>query len=215
MNSTAQLNLRGEIGRKLMHVGILIIPIVYYFTDRDFSISILIPISVIFVATDYLRFKIKFLRTSCDYFFSWMLRSHENNYSKIKLTGASYTLLAASIGIFFIPREIFILAFSILSISDTSASFIGRYFGKRKFVHKTFEGSLAFFITGLIIVFLTPKLTYAPLEYYICVSGVLFGTFIEATELQIDDNFITPISISLFLMIAYYISFPQLNILPN
>ncbi|MDA0986865.1 MAG: dolichol kinase [Bacteroidetes bacterium] len=213
MSLSDQLVIKGEIGRKLMHVGILIIPLVYFFAGKDFSISLLIPITVFVVGVDYLRFKLSFLQKFFIYFFGWMLRSKEKDNGKTRLTGASNTLLAASIGIFFIPKEIFIFSFSVLSISDTLSSFVGRYFGKRNFFHKTFEGSLAFFLSGLFLIFVTPKLTDSFVEYLICAFGVAVGTLIEAHSFVIDDNFITPLAIGIFLMITYNIFFPQLQIL--
>lgn len=204
-----ELNIKGEVGRKLMHLGILTIPIVYYYTNIEFTKSILIPVTVFGVLLDYLRFKWEFVQNFFNLFFGWMLREHEQNKNVIRLTGASHTMLAASIGIFFIPKEIYLLAFSVLAVSDTAASFVGRFYGKRKFFNKTLEGSLAFLISGVLLVLVTPKLTYTTTEYILCIVGIIFGTFIESLPIPVDDNFVTPLAISLILMFLYNLTIPN------
>lgn len=203
------LNLKGEVGRKLMHLAILIIPIVYFYTNIEFTKSILIPVTIFGVLLDILRFKIKPVKIFFNFFFSWMLREHEQNQKFIRLTGATHTMLAASIGIFFIPKEIFLLAFSVLAVSDTAASFVGRFYGKRKLFNKTLEGSLAFLFTGIILVLVTPKFNYSSTEYFLCFVGIIFGTIVESLPLPVDDNFVTPLAISLFLMLLYNLTIPN------
>jgi len=62
----------------------------------------------------------------------------------------------------FLPKVVFITAFSILIISDSSAALIGRRFGRRKFLRKSLQGAGAFFVTALIVVVLAPKIAYIP-----------------------------------------------------
>ncbi|MCK7523378.1 MAG: hypothetical protein MZV64_39855 [Ignavibacteriales bacterium] len=61
-------------------------------------------------------------------------------------------LLSALICALIFPKVIFVTAFSILIISDTMAALIGRKFGKRKFLRKSLEGTLSFFISASIVV---------------------------------------------------------------
>lgn len=77
----------------------------------------------------------------------------------------------------------------ILAISDTSASFVGRRVGRKRNPFnskKTIEGTLAFFVTALLI-----SLLFVSTQIAIVVS---FSTaIIEALPLRINDNVIIPL----------------------
>lgn len=81
----------------------------------------------------------------------------------------------------------------IIIFSDTAAAIFGRIYGRNFINNKTIEGSLAFLLTGLILVLLTPKVTTFIREYYIAIAAVILTAFFEITPLKIDDNLTIPI----------------------
>ncbi|MBP9120099.1 MAG: dolichol kinase, partial [Ignavibacterium sp.] len=146
--------------------------------------------------------------------FGFLLRKHELDKEKKNLTGATYVLLSALICALIFPKVIFVTAFTILIISDTMAALIGRKFGKRKFLRKSFEGTLSFFISASIVVFFTPKVGDFPMEYVIGFIAAFVGAIIENISYgYADDNLSIPISVGLTMWVLYAIIFPNLELI--
>ena len=155
------------------------------------------------VLVDLIRLKNKFLHNLYLSVFGKILREHELNNNKIFFTGGTYLVLSSFFLILLFPREIAILTILISVICDSSSSLIGRNFGKIKIFSKTIEGSIAFLVTGLVLIFITPKITVFKTEYYIAVIALIITSFIELIPSKIDDNIIIPFSFSLL----YYLMF--------
>ncbi len=173
------IHYRDELVRKLIHLFSLSIPIIYYLIPSSTSITILICLTVFALIVDGGRFVSKsfakvFYRT-----FGFLLRKHELDNEKKNLTGATYVLISALICALIFPKVIFVTAFTILIISDTMAALIGRKFGKRKFLRKSFEGTLSFFISASIVVVFTPKVGNFSMEYVIGFIAAFVGAIVE------------------------------------
>ncbi|MFZ1518506.1 MAG: dolichol kinase, partial [Ignavibacteriaceae bacterium] len=111
------------------------------------------------------------------------------------------------------PKVIFVTAFSILIISDTMAALIGRKFGKIKFLRKSFEGTLSFFISASIVVLFTPKVDNLLLEYIIGIVAAFVGAIVENISYGFaDDNLSIPVSVGLTMWLLYVIIFPNLQL---
>jgi len=125
--------------------------------------------------------------------------------------------LSALITVLIFPKVIFITAFSILIISDTSAALFGRKYGKHKFLAKSLEGSSAFFVSAIVVVLATPKVTGSFTEYLIGFVAALVATFGENLSYGwADDNFVIPLSAGLTMWILYQLLLPGVPlILPN
>jgi dolichol kinase len=208
----ANIEYRAEIARKGIHLTSLSIPIIYYFIERDLALMLLVPVTLSFLAVDLLRY---YHRPTADLFyriFRFMLRKHELDEKTKRLNGATNVLLAATLCVIIFPKLIVLTAFSILIVSDTFAALIGRKFGRRKFIHKSVEGSTAFFLFALIVVALTPKVEYAAGEYAIGAVAAIAGTLIEAVSWKIDDNLSVPFSVGIVMWILYMIFYPSVNL---
>jgi dolichol kinase len=146
-----------------------------------------------------------------------MLRSHEVDYKKKNLNGATYVLLSALICVIVFPKVFVITSFSILIISDSMAALVGRKFGKHKLFSKSWEGTLAFFVSASIVVLFTPKLQGIVLEYLIGIFAGMVGAIVENISFgYADDNLTIPISISLAMWLLYIWLLPDLQlILPD
>ncbi|MDO8550779.1 MAG: dolichol kinase, partial [Ignavibacteria bacterium] len=173
------INYRDELVRKLIHLFSLSIPIVYYFISRETAILILGILTSAALFIDLGRYFSPSLGKIFYKIFGFLLRKHEVNHEKKNLNGATYVLMSALICVIILPKVLFITAFSILIISDSLAALIGRRFGRRKFLSKSFEGTLAFFISASIVIFFTPKVHYGMMEYVIGFIAAFVGGIIE------------------------------------
>ncbi len=208
------IHYRDELVRKLIHLFSLSIPIIYYFIPSSTSIAILIGFTIFALIVDGGRFISKSFAKVFYQAFGFLLRKHELDKEKKNLTGATYVLLSALICALIFPKVIFVTAFTILIISDTMAALIGRKFGKRKFLRKSFEGTLSFFISASIVVFFTPKVGDFPMEYVIGFIAAFVGAIIENISYgYADDNLSIPISVGLTMWVLYAIIFPNLEMI--
>ncbi|HOL81749.1 MAG TPA: dolichol kinase [Ignavibacteriales bacterium] len=189
------IDYRSEVLRKLIHLTSLLIPIIYWFIPKDIALYILVPMTIFAVFMDIGRFYIPFIRRFVNYVFGFMLREHEKDLTKRNLNGASYVLLSAVLCVAIFPKIIFVTAFSILIVSDTMAALIGRRFGKTKFLMKSLEGSLAFFVSAMVVVLLSPKVRYSIDEYIIgFIAGFLAMIAENISYGWADDNFLIPLT---------------------
>ncbi len=210
-NGTIQY--RDELVRKLIHLFSLSIPIIYYFIPSTTSISILIGLTIFAIVVDGSRFISESFANIFYKFFGFLLRKHELDKKKKNLTGATYVLLSALLCALIFPKVIFVTAFSILIISDTMAALIGRKFGKIKFLRKSFEGTLSFFISASIVVLFTPKVDNLLLEYIIGIVAAFVGAIVENISYGFaDDNLSIPVSVGLTMWLLYVIIFPNLQL---
>jgi dolichol kinase len=201
-----------ELIRKGIHLCSLVIPVGYYFVDKSLALSILIPVTAAFALTDGLRVLFPAVAAIYHRLFGWLLRSAERNTVIKRLNGATYVLLSACICVWVFPKVVAITAFSILIVSDTVAALVGRKLGKRPFFSKTFEGSLAFFLSSVLVVVFAPKISHDVSEYMVGIAGGLLGTIVESLSISIDDNLTIPLSIGATMWVLYFLFLPALNV---
>lgn len=144
--------------------------------------------------------------------FGALLRKHETDSARKRLNGASYVMISATLCVLLFPKLVTITSFSVLIICDLTAALIGLRFGKRKFFSKSLEGSLAFFVSGMFVVLLTPKIGNLFTEYLIGFVAVAIGAVVEALSITIDDNLSIPLSVGVTMWAMYSIFIPSLNI---
>lgn len=206
------IDYKAEIFRKSIHLCSLSIPIIYYFISREMALVLLAPITLVFLVVDLLR---HFHPPTAKIFyetFGWMLRSHEHDERKKRLSGATHVLISATLCVLIFPKLITITSFAILIISDSAAALVGRRFGKRKFLRKSFEGSAAFFCTALVVIATTPKVSSEAGEYVIAAIAAAVATVIEAKSTGIDDNLSIPISVGVVMWALYSFFYPSMNL---
>jgi dolichol kinase len=201
-----------ELLRKGIHLSSLSIPIVYYFISRQTALAILVPLTLAFLVSDVARLFSPVVGRMYHRYFGFLLRAHERNDRGRRLNGASYVLLSATLCVLAFPKVIFLTAFSILIVSDTSAALIGRKFGRHPFLRKSLEGTTAFFLSALLVVLLAPKVEYLPLEYLIGTVAALLGSLVEAVSVGIDDNLSIPITIGAAMWASYAMLLPNVNV---
>jgi dolichol kinase len=203
-----------EIIRKGIHLTSLLIPVVYSFVTKQTALSILVPLTLLFVVSDAARLLVPAFGRFYSRLFGFLLRAHEKNDAGRRLNGATYVLLSATILVIFFPKVVVITAFAILIISDTSAALIGRRFGRHRFMTKSVEGSSAFLVSALLVVAVAPKVGYLPAEYLIGAVAALLGAIVEASALGLDDNLSIPLSVGGALWAMYALFLPALDLFP-
>jgi dolichol kinase len=111
------------------------------------------------------------------------------------------------------PKVIFISAFSILIVSDSLAALIGRKFGKHKFLSKSLEGTLTFFVSACIVILFTPKVGGFSEEYLIGFIAAFVGAIVENISFKlVDDNLSIPLSVGFTMWGLYLALLPNLEL---
>ena len=206
-NGTIQY--RDELYRKLIHLTSLSIPIIYYFITEETAAIILGVITAVALFIDWGRYFHPEAGKIFYKIFGFLLRDHK----KKNLNGATYVLISALISVLIFPKVIFISAFSILIISDSAAALIGRKFGKRKFLSKSLEGTLTFFISACIVILFTPKVGGFFEEYLIGFIAAFVGAIVENVSFKlVDDNLSIPLSVGFTMWGLYLALMPNLEL---
>lgn len=184
-----------ELLRKSIHVFSLSIPILYLWNTRSTMIWIFLPLTILLLILEFVRYYNPKFQTLIKKYFGGMMREHE--FENGKLTGATFVIVSALLCVLLFPKVIMIPAFAVLIISDTCAALFGRRFGKHKFFNKSLEGSLAFVISAWIVSIVTGYILNSPTEfYYAALVACVAAACAEAVSwgVNIDDNFTIPIS---------------------
>ncbi len=212
LEHNATIDYRYEVVRKAIHLLSLSIPVIYFFVSRETGLYLLLPIAAAFITIDLARYYIPAVSQWFYRWFGWLLRRHETDTKQKRLNGASNVLIAALLCVLIFPKVIVINAFAVLIISDTTAALFGRRFGKHRFLAKSLEGSIAFFITAVIVILIAPKINGTSEEYVIGIIAAAIGTVIEALPIKIDDNISIPLAIGFSLWCLYALFLPATNL---
>jgi dolichol kinase len=174
-----------EIKRKIVHLTTLIIPVGYALTSEETVILFLVPFFLALLLVDLLRhFHSGMASLFQKYFFGRVLREEE----KPALMGSTYFIFSTILTILLFPKSIAIASILILILSDTAAALIGKGVGRVKLFGKTLEGSMAFLITSLLIVWIYPHLDRFPGSL-----AALGATLIEILPIRVNDNLSIPL----------------------
>lgn len=203
---------RKELGRKAIHLSSIVIPIFYFFTPKLTALTLSAALMVVALALDVGRHYYAPLRRLFTIVFGRLLRSHERDRHAKRLNGGTYVLIATTISILLFPKLIAITGFLILIVSDLAAALVGRKFGRRKFLGKSLEGSMAFFLTAMAVVAATPKIGYGAGEYLVGAAAALAATVVEAGAGWIDDNLSIPLTVGVTLWAGYALLLPWLDV---
>ncbi len=174
-----------EILRKGIHLGMLIIPIGYYFFSKVTMLVILGVLILLALGVEMIRFRYVWFSKHFNRLIGRLLRRSEQS----GLTGATYLFIGAFFTILLFDKAIALIALLFLVISDALAALIGKLWGRRLlYKDKTLEGSIVFLFTALCIVLFLPTHPFV-----IGLIGVCAAFFIDVFITKIDDNFIIPV----------------------
>jgi len=212
LEQNATIDYRYEIVRKGIHLFSLSIPTIYFFISQQLALCLLLPITAAFIGLDTARYYIPAVSRWFYRWFGWLLRRHETDINRKQLTGASNVLISASLCVLLFPKVIAINAFAILIISDTTSALVGRRFGRHRFFAKSLEGSVAFFISAVIVILIAPKVSRLPAEYVVGIIAAAIGAIVEALPIRIDDNLSIPLTVGFSLWWLYLLLLPALDL---
>jgi len=174
-----------EIKRKIVHLATLIIPIGYLLTSEETVLLFLLPLFLCCLCVDLLRhFHSGMASVFQKYFFGRVLREEE----KQTLMGSTYFLFSSLLTILLFPKSIALASLLILILSDTAGALVGKWIGRVRIFGKTLEGSTAFFLSSLLIVWSYPQLN--PWSGSLAAFG---ATLIEVLPTKVDDNLTIPL----------------------
>lgn len=175
-----------EIKRKIVHLATLIIPLGYALTSKETVLLFLIPFFICYLLVDLLRHFIPALASIFRrYFLGRVLREEEGE----RFMGSTYFLFSTILTILLFPKPIAISSLLILILADTAAALVGKTMGKVRILGKTLEGSMAFFLTALLIVWIYPNLNRLSGSL-----GALGAALIELLPVRLNDNLTIPLT---------------------
>jgi len=174
-----------EIRRKIVHLSTLSIPVGYFLTSEKTALLVLSLLFLGFLAVDLLRrYHPRIKSFFGKYIIGRILRERE----RTTFMGSTYFLFSSILTIFLFPESIAMASILILILSDTAAALVGKWIGRFPIFRKTLEGSIAFFICSLLIVWLYPNL-----GRFSGSLAALGATLVEVLPLQVDDNLTIPL----------------------
>jgi len=189
----SKLSFQNEIKRKLVHFSSSIIGISILYLDKEIVFPLLLTLAIVFPLLDYLRINNKPISVFYNTYFHSITRSFESQ----KLTGASFVFLGAIITYVIFDQKAAGIALIVMSFADAMAAIIGVGFGQTNLLNKSLEGTFAFFITTLVILFIFK----IPLIVAFIVSIV--ATITELIVIpKINDNISIPFIVALILTIS-------------
>jgi dolichol kinase len=175
-----------EIKRKIVHLATLIVPLGYVLTSEETVLFFLVPFFICYLSVDLLRHFIPGLSSLFrKYFFGRVLREEEGE----TFMGSTYFLFSTILTILLFPKPIAISSLLILILADTAAALVGKGIGRVRILGKTLEGSMAFFFTALLIVWIYPTLNRFSGSF-----AALGATLIEILPIRLNDNLTIPLA---------------------
>ena len=191
-----KLSFKNEISRKLLHLTALIIPAAYLKINNLFFVNSFI--SVLFLSIIFLEL-MKKNNTIIWKIFNSYFKPFIRKYEYKKPMGSSYMIFSFFLIILFFNKIIVATSMFITIISDALAAIIGLRYGKLKTINnKTLEGSYAFLVSTIIILFISTT----SLSLYVIIIISIIITAIEAFTPMEYDNLTVPIFSAIILTLV-------------
>ena len=191
-----KLSFKNEIARKLLHLTALIIPVTYLKINNLFFVNSFI--SLLFLSIIFLELMKKnntIIWKIFNSFFNPFIRKYEYK----KPMGSSYMIFSFFLIILFFNKIIVATSMFITILSDALAAIIGLRYGKLKTINnKTLEGSYAFLVSTIIILFIATT----NISLYVIIIISIIITAIEAFTPMEYDNLTVPIFSAIILTLA-------------
>lgn len=193
---------RHEVYRKGIHLSSLWIPAVIYFGGTLIASSIFLLLIAGELLLEYGNYKKwRWARILFSLPLLPVLRNSERQHQHFTVTGGVYVLASSLLCTLLFSNVVAAISITVMLISDTLAALVGKAVGQRKiYKNKSLEGSVAFFVSALIIMMLfNPLRTFTYASVIACFAAMFMELFEQWFEL--DDNFSVPLVIGIVLTI--------------
>lgn len=197
---------RSELWRKSIHLCSALIPGVYWVVGDRWLMLLMLGVALLLIGIgEALRTYVPSCRRLFEELFGFMLRRDEH----VRLTGATYVMLAALLTVALFPTPaIAIASLLILSVSDSLAAIVGVGLGGPRLAGKTIGGSSAFFLSALAIL---AALLHPTLALPVLALVALIVTLVEAAPLDfgwfhVNDNLSIPLSAGVAIECAWLLT---------
>jgi dolichol kinase len=176
--------MRQELGRKLVHLGMGILPVLIATAPPPWSWRGPVFAFCSILGLDLARLLHPGLRRWSARRLGGALRAgeHAGLISVHYLTGAAVVLSLA------LPAALAALALANLVVGDAVAAIVGRRWGRHRLGRKTVEGSAACFLACFGVGW-----GWMPERPLLALAAALTSTAIEALPLPVDDNWSVPL----------------------
>lgn len=199
--SPPPLSLRRELGRKIIHLIALILPLGMVVLPHGLALLVVALGALLGVAGDVLRSQsAAFARLIAAVFGPLMRQSEQPPVGTgIVLNGATWVLLSAVLLLVVFPPRVGALALALFMVADAAAALVGRRYGRTPWhiSTRTLEGSAAFIGVGLCLVAVLPTLAFAA-----GAGVVVIGALTEALPRPFNDNLRVPFVMATTLLLV-------------
>ena len=182
-----------EIGRKIIHITILIVLAAYFFIQRylvdsgytavlakQVALLALVALLIFFLILEYLRLELGWRMP----FFSQFIRPKEEH----RMYGVIYFLSATIISLAVFDPKIALAALLMTTFGDMTAALVGKKYGTTLiYRNKTWAGFLAELGINIVVGFFVLE------SIYIILGMAITATIVETLVDELDDNLIIPI----------------------
>ncbi len=196
-----------QLYRRLWHMfGGFSVAFSYWYSgmSKDYALILLGLVTIATFTIDSLRLVFNKLNDRVLRDFRLLIREDEKN----SLSAMTYYLVGSWLSIFLFPKFIATLAIFFLAFADPIASIVGIKYGRKKWKWgKTYEGSIAAFITCFFLsfIFLLGLFEDSLVKTLLFSTAFgLAGTFAETFPLKIDDNLAIPVISGTIMWLFFY-----------
>lgn len=176
-----------HLPRKIFHLlAASIIPAIYYMQVLSWQVSaaLVVTATIIWAGADFYRLYHPAFNKFALRLLGPLLKVRET----AQVTSSSYILIASSLVILFLDREIACASLFFIALGDPAAALGGKFFGSIRFANgKSLEGTVAMFVVCLWV-----GLTITSSED-IALVGALAAALAELYAFGLDDNLAVPI----------------------
>jgi dolichol kinase len=185
-----------EFKRKIVHFASSIFGILILSFEYEQLFPLFLICAILFPVFDYIRIRNKRVKEFYNSIFSSITRGFESQ----RLTGASFVFIGAFLSLILFDSRDAAIALLIMSNADAMAAIVGVGFGKTHLFGKTLEGTFAFFLTSLLILFIFK----VPIFIAVIISFIV--TMVELIGIpKINDNISIPLTVGTLLNMFTYI----------
>ena len=177
-----------EIGRKMIHLLILLVLVGYFAIEsqagKQIALLFLVGVLAFFFVLEYFRLELGWKMP----FFSIFIRPKEHN----RMYGIIFFLSATIISLAVFDTAIALAALLMTTFGDMAAAIFGKKYGSTLiFKNKTIIGFFAGLITNVLVALIIAFAT--PLNIYIPLIMAFTATAVETLADELDDNLLVPI----------------------